>query len=244
MRVDVQAHDVCQPELSQIQKYAHIYLMWRSTCKNLNRGDTLRLNDTCASTLFSPSSPRLISALRTAQHFLSLLLPSSPPFSLFSAPLKLCLAVLPSLSLSLSVPHSFTLSPSISRSYTFLHAHTHRLSICSVPLRKMLSFHSSPIQIKCPQWAISYPSISPSPSLLPFSAFGITILSESFIYPFSSFIPLPIISASLPSMTHSPIRPILLPALFLHHRCLFRQPISPSSVLLPSISSLISFCHH
>lgn len=81
----------------------------------------------------------------------------------------------------------------------------------------------------------------PSPSLLPCSAFGITILSESFIYPFSSFIPLPIISSSLPSMTHSPIRPIHLPALFLHHRCLFRQPISPSSVLLPSISSLISF---
>lgn len=88
-----------------------------------------------------------------------------------------------------------------------------------------------------------FPSPPPPPPFS-FSAFGITILSESFIYPLSSFIPLPIISASLPSMTHSPITPIHLPALFLHHRCFFCQPFYPSSVLLPSVSSLISLCHH
>uniref|UniRef100_A0A3Q3RXG4 IgLON family member 5 n=1 Tax=Mastacembelus armatus TaxID=205130 RepID=A0A3Q3RXG4_9TELE len=68
--------------------------------------------------------------------------------------------------------------------------------------------------------------------------------NDSFIYPLSSFIPLPIISASLPSMTHSSIRPIYLPALFFHQCCQFCQPISPSSVVLPPLSLLIYCCHH
>lgn len=99
----------------------------------------------------------------------------------------------------------------------------------------------------------------PSSSLL--AAFGITILSESFIYPSPRFIPSRIIWAQSPfnDSLSSPrsdryifplplpllllILPPLLLSLFLHRRCLVRHPISPSSVLLPPISFLISCSH-
>ena len=196
----------------------------------------------------SPSFPP-ISFLLCTQHsifFLSPLLPPSlSPFSLFCAPLKLCLPTLPLLSLFLSPSFVCALTLHLSSIHIAACTHTDRCSALSRYARSC-HFTPSPIHINCPQWAISYPSISRHPPPPPFSAFGITILSESFIYPLSSSIPLPIISASLPSMTHSPVRPIHLPALFFfsHHRCLLCQPISPSSVLLPPLSLLISYCHH
>lgn len=204
---------------------------YQSMCRSVNRHDTLPENDTYAMThcfpLFSASSH--FCCARCSAFFQ----PSFSPFSLFSAPLKLGLPIL-HFSLSLWFIPSDSHPP-------FLQTHrlsqTYRvsLSLCSVSRPKSCHFSPSPIHIYRPQWAIFYPSTSCHPPS-PFSAFCITILSDSFIHPLSSFIPLPIISASLPSMTHSPIRPIHLPALFLHQCCHFCQPISPSSVLLPPLS--------
>lgn len=175
-------------------------------------------------------------ALHTAQPSLSLYTLSFFPFTLFSAPLKLCLPIL-------QPPFSFcalTLSPAIARLFAQPPVHTDCRSVLSCYPRSC-HFSEKPIHINRPQWAISYPSVSHHP---PFSAFGITILSESFIYPFSSSIPFPIISSSLPSMTHSSARPIYLSVLFfsatvtsvslsLHHLsfCLFFLP----NLHLPSL---------
>lgn len=213
--------------------------MWLSiNCKRLNRHDTLSQNYTYAAIrCFSHFAPSHFCS--AAQHSIFSALSSLHlPIFVILRPIKALLAYI-----TLSLSHSFALSPSISRPYTFLHAHTQTVALlCPVTQEVVISLQAQ-FTLTVPNER--FPTLPfPVTPLPPFSAFGITILSESFIYPLSSFIPLPIISASLPSMTHSPVRPIHLPALFFHHRCHFCQPISPSSVLLPPLSFLISSCHH
>lgn len=170
--------------------------------------------------------------LCSAQHFLRAPTPSVFLFSLFSTPLKLCSPSLQPFSL-LCVSHCYPPSPVHTQPMP-TRSNTHSAPSC---YPRSCHFSQSPIHINRPQWASSYPSIChhpPPPS--PFSAFGITILSESFIYPLSSFIPFAIISASLSSMNHSSIR--CLPALFF--------AISTLADYLPfSCPSLPIFsCHH
>lgn len=129
--------------------------MWHTTTKQY----------ICNDTLFSP--------VRRLSHFFSarctaLFQPSPPsisPFSLFSAPLKLCSPIL-HLSLSLSLFHSFihTLTLNLSSIHIPAHSHTHTdyrsvLSRCP----RSCHFSLSPIHINRPQWAISYPSASRHP---------------------------------------------------------------------------------
>ena len=164
------------------------------------------------------------------------------PIFVILRPIKALLAyITASLSLSLSLPRSSALSPSISCPYTLLHAHTQNVApLCPVTQEVVISLQAQ-FTLTVPNErfpTLPFPVTPPPLTPPPFSAFGITILSESFIYPLSSFIPLPIISASLPSMTHSPSNPYIFLLSFF-----FPPPLPPLSaylsIICPSASSFL-----
>lgn len=218
----------------RFQKYTYVW--HQSSCKTWNTHDPLPQNYMQWHTVF-PSSPTLFTLC--TQHSIFTAFSCLPlPIFVILRPIKALLAYI-----TISLPRVPSNSPSLVRTRSRLHAHTQTVArLCPVTQEVVISLGAQ-FTLTVPNErfpTLPFPD-TPHP---PFGAFSITILSESFIYPLSSFIPVPIILASLPSMTHSSVRPIYLPALFFHHRCHFCQPISPSSVLLPPFSFLISSCHH
>lgn len=171
------------------------------------------------------------------------------PIFLILRPIKALLAYITPLPAPLSLPHSRSFIHTLTLGLSSVHipAHSHTLAQTTalffpVAQEVVISLWA-PFTLTVPNER--FPNL-PLPVTLPspFSAFSITILSDSFIYSLSSFIPLPIILAGLPFNDSLPCQTHTSSCSLFHQCCHFCQPISPSSVLLPPLSFLIASRHH